>query len=359
MNLFISHFKPWLLALGILVAFETTIWLTRNPHPLDRTNFLQFSFSTPETPQRLFMHHKFREFQYSNPTIVQSGDSSGFYGIEPAAVMRHLPTSHDYLNMSCCANLGFRGYYNTFKFMLENNSSVKYLALHFTPYTMPRRETWDEDGAALWGISDIKVFGHAVHREFLSVWRIFHLPSLEMRREITDWVYSVGWKLNQQDRPLLNNPNYAEFLRVFRQTKGWMKETDIRRNVPSTECVIDVPEFFDTRSMRWKSYLEEVLDAHAELARQYNAKLVVIFQPVACTVGTGVKNEKARKIVEEYKRTNLDVAIPFPLIETWPSELFSVPAHIKAEYTDLVGDRLGKALSEIIANDMTRDRPSM
>lgn len=350
MSLFISHFRPWLIALGLVVAFEATVWFIRNPHPLDRTNFLQFSFGTPETPQRLFMHHKFREFQNSNPTIVQSGDSSGFYGIEPAVVMRHLQAGYDYLNMSCCANLGFRGYYNTFRFMLENNNSIKHIVLHFTPYTMPRAETWDGDGAALWGIPDIRVFGDAVNQEFLSVWRIFHLPSMVWRREITDTVYSLGWRLNRKDRPLLDNENYAEFLRVFRQTKGWMKETDVRVRVPPTECVIDVPEFFDIRSMRWKSYLEEILDAHADLARQYNARLVVVFQPVACTIGTGSNNAKARKIVEEYGRANPDVAIPFPLIETWPSEMFSVPAHVKAEYTDLIGNRLGEALSRVIAH---------
>lgn len=349
MSSFTLHFRPWLFALALLIGIEAAIYLMWRPHPLDRTNFLQFSFGMAETPQRLFMYHKFREFQNSRPTLVQSGDSSGFYGIEPAVVMQHLPPGNDYLNMSCCANLGFRGYYNTFKFMLEHNDSIKYIVLHFTPYTMPRPEMWDGDGAALWGAPEIRVFGDAVYQEFLSFWRIFHLPSMAWRREITDGLYSIGWTINQRDRPLLDNVNYAEFLRVFRQTKGWMKETDARVHVPPTECAINVPRFFDLRSMRRKSYLEEVLDAHADLARRHNVKLVVAFQPVACTVGTGVLNAEARKIVEEFGHANPDVAIPFPLIETWPSEFFSVPAHIKSEYTNLIGDRLGKALASILA----------
>lgn len=349
MSSFTLHFRPWLIALALLIGIEAAVHFAWRPHPLDRTNFLQFSFGTPETPQRLFMFHKFREFESSRPTIVQSGDSSGFYGIEPAVVMRHLRPGNDYLNMSCCANLGFRGYYNTFQFMLEKNDSIKYIVLHFTPYTMPRPEMWDKDGAALWGIPDIRVFGDAVYQEFLSIWRIFHLPSMAWRREITDGLYSIGWKFNRRDRPLLENVNYAEFLRVFKETKGWMKETDVRVHVPPTECVIDVPKYFDVRALRHKSYLEEVLDAHAKLARQHSAKLVVAFQPVACTVGTGVHNAEARQVVEEFGRANPDVAIPFPLIETWPSEMFSVPAHIKAEHTDLIGNRLGEALSKIVA----------
>ena len=45
---------------------------------------------------------------------------------------------------------------------------------------------------------------------------------------------------------------------------------------------------------------------------------------------------------------NPDVAIPFNLIETWDNNYFSVPAHIKSEYSNLAGERVGKALSKII-----------
>jgi len=84
------------------------------------------------------------------------------------------------------------------------------------------------------------------------------------------------------------------------------------------------------------------------LARRHGVKLVVAFQPVACTIGTGTLNAEARQIIEEFGHANPDVAIPFPLIETWPSELFSVPAHIKSEHTDLIGNRLGKALANVL-----------
>ena len=145
--------------------------------------------------------------------------------IEPAVVTKFLPAGTNYINMSCCANLGFRGYYNLLDFMADRNPSTRYLILHFTPYTMPLPQTWDSDGAALWGIPDVKVFGDAVYDAFLSPWRaMFHIPSLAFRRQVTDNVFYIHGLLNQLDRPLLNNVNYLEFLRVFRDAHGWMRD---------------------------------------------------------------------------------------------------------------------------------------
>ena len=351
MSSFTSHFKPWFAAALVLVAVEATVYAVGRPSPFDRTNFLQFSFAHDETPQRLFVFDKIKTFANSNPTIVQSGDSSGFYGIEPAVVMKHLPAGNTYLNMSCCANLGFNGYYNILDFMAQYNSSIQYMVLHFTPYTMPRPEMWDSDGAALWGGTNIKVFGDAVYHEFSSPWRIFHLPSLAYRRQVTDRVYYINGLLNRLDRPLLYNVNYQEFLRVFKDNLGWMPESDPRNGVTSEECDIPTPEFFSFRTLSSKTYLDEVLESFTALAARHNARLVVVFQPVACTFGSGKGSAKARAVVERFKRSHPDVEVPFPLIETWPSDMFSVPAHVRHEYTDRIGDRLGKAIAEIMARN--------
>jgi hypothetical protein len=345
----ILPFRSWFVAgLGFL-AIELTIYFVTHPSMLDRTNFLQFSFAKDETPQRLFVLEKIKAFSDSSPTIVQSGDSSGFYGIEPNAIIKYLPPGVTYLNMSCCANLGFRGYYNILEFMAERNPSIKYLVLHFTPYTMPLPELWDSDGAALWGIGDVKVFGQAVYDAFLSPWRRFaHIPSLAYRRTVTDFAYYLDGKFNDPNRPLLRNENYLEFLRVFRDTHGWMRETDHRVTVPATECEVPGPSFFDVGTLSRKTYLQEILEEYAAMARRHHAVLVIVFQPVACTLGTGRGSAEARSAIENFKRANPDVEIPFPLIETWPADLFSVPAHITAEHTDLLASRLGPAMAEIV-----------
>jgi hypothetical protein len=347
MSSFISPFKPWLLAILVLLGIEATVYAVGRPNEFDRTNFLEFSFLNPASAQRLFIYHKVREFADTKPMIVQSGDSSGFYGIDPRVVTSHLPEGTTYLNMSCCANLGFRGYYNALKFFAERNDSVRYMVLHFTPYTMPIPEMWDNDGAALWGDPNITVFGDAFWEAFMSPWRAFYLPSMAWRREVTNLLYYAG--RISVDRPILDNVNYLEVLRLFKETWGWMPESDVRTPVPPAECDVPAPEFFDFRTFSMKSYLEEVLDEHAALARSHNATLVVVFQPVACILGTGAGSAEARAIVEDFKRNNPDVEIPFPLIETWAPELFSVPAHVVREKTDLIGNRLGEALAEIMA----------
>jgi hypothetical protein len=342
MSSYISPFRAWLAAALLLACIEAATAFTRPSSPFDRTNFLQFAFATDEPAQRLFVYHKVKEFADSAPTIVQSGDSSGFYGIEPAKVMKHLPEGVSYLNMSCCANLGYRGYYNIFQFMAERNKSIRYFVLHITPYTMPRPELWDGDGAALWGTPDIKVFGSAFYDAFMSPWRIFHLPSLSLRRPVTDYTYYINGLLNEPGRPLLRTDTYLKFMDVFKQSRGWMPETDNRVHVPPTECDMPTPDFFTPLTLARKTYLQEILEKNAALAKRHNSTLVVVFQPVACTVGTGKTNARAREAVEQFKRNHPEVEIPFPLIETWPSDMFSLPAHVKSEHTNLIIERRGR-----------------
>jgi hypothetical protein len=348
MNSFISPFKGWLAAGFALLAIEAAIQLVA-PHSLfDRTNFLQFSFGHDETLQRVFVFDKVKAFADSRPTILQAGDSSGFYGIEPAVVMRHLPPGVTYLNMSCCANLGYRGYYNILEFMAERNPTIKYMVLHVTPWTMPSPELWDSDGAALWGTPDLKVFGGAFYEEFQSIWRAFHLPSLAFRRQVTDRTYSLNGTFNQLDRPLTSSPAYSEFSDVFAQARGWTPETDKNAPVTTGDCIVAAPEFFSLRSISHKSSVEEVFGAFAAMARRHHAILVIAFQPVSCVRGSREENNKAQKFVDEFKQKNPDVEIPFPLFETWPSNLFSANPHILRGHTDLVGDRLGAAMAEIM-----------
>jgi hypothetical protein len=347
MNLSISPFKPWIAALIAVAAIECFVQGLYRPSAYDRNNFLQFSFARDETPQRLFLYHKLTTFADSNPTIIQSGDSSGFYGIEPAAIMRYLPRGVSYLNLSCCANLGFNGYYNVFRFMAERSKDLRYFVLHITPYTMPRPELWNDDGAALWG-AGIKVFGGSIYSEFIGPRRFIYPPSLALRRDISNRAFYLNGLLGRLDRPLLNNDNYLEFLRLYKTTRGWMPENDIPGGVFAAECAIPESEFFDIRHLAWKTYTEEVLDAYAELAQRYKKVLVIVFQPVACIYGTGTGSAKTREAIEHFKATHPDIEIPFPLITTWPADLFSVPAHIRHEHTDLLAERLGPTMAEIV-----------
>jgi hypothetical protein len=348
MNLSISPFKPWIASLAIVAAIECFVQVVYSPSLSERTNFLQFSYGRDEPAQRLFMYHKLTTFAETNPTIVQSGDSSGFYGIEPAAIMRYLPEGVTYLNLSCCANLGFNGYYNVFRFMADRNQGLRYFVLHITPYTMPRPETWNNDGAALWGDSSIKVIGDAIYREFISPQRYVYPPSMAFRRNVSDRIFYLDGLLRQLDRPLLQAGNYLEFLRVYKSTLGWMPENDLRGGVYASECEIAESEIFDLHRLGWKTYTEEVLDAYAKLAKKYQKTLVVIFQLVACIYGTGRGSLKTHQAIDHFRIEHPEVEMPFPLITTWPVNLFSVPAHIAHEHIELLAERLGPAMAHIV-----------
>ena len=349
MSLSTSHFRVWLLALSVVLGIELIYYFGAHPPRVERTNFLQFGFATSETPQRLFIHHKLEYFTDSRPQIILAGDSSGFYGIRPLQVMSHLPTGTKVVNMSCCANLGFRGYHNILQYMLERNGSIRYVVLYATAYTMPSSPLWDGDGAQLWADSALKVFGGDVWREFLSPWRHFQVPTLASRRHVTSYVYYAGYRFRQRDAPLLDNENYLHFLKVFRDTNGWMPENDVRTPVPPDECRILTPDFFNWQTLSRRTYLEDVLETYAKLARRYGVTLVVAFQPTACIRGSGTGSARARSIVEAFRTANPDVEIPFDIAESWPAERFSVPAHVTDEFSPAVSDRLGRALAEIIA----------
>lgn len=349
MSSYISHFRAWIVAAAAILTIEGGVYATYRPSRLDTTNFLQFSLLRSEAPQRLFMHHKLTTFADTNPVIVQSGDSSGFYGIEPASIMSYLPEGVSYLNLSCCANLGYNGYYNVFRFMIERSSKLRYLVLHITPYTMPRPTLWQGDGAMLWGDTNIKVFGDAIYREFIGPQHYLYPPSLAYRHTISERTFYLNGLFGRLGRPLLENEQYFEFLRNYKATLGWTPETDlVRSGVYASECDTEEQEFFDLKSLRTKTYTEEVMDAYADLAHKHGKTLVVVFQPVACVYGTGRGSAKTREALERFKRSHPEVEIPFPLITTWPTDLFSVPAHIRREHTGLLAARLGPAMADII-----------
>lgn len=350
MSLSISPFRSWLYALAALIALEALVFFSAPTHEFERTNFLELAFVKGDTPQRLFMYDKITALAEAPHEIVQSGDSSGFYGIEPSVVMDHLPSEVSYVNMSCCANMGFNGYFNMFKLAIERNPAMEYFVLHITPYTMPRSEMWDGDGAALWGPAGITVFGDALYEEFISPVRsLFRLPSLAYRRDVTRTLYYSEGLFVDRDPILSHNVNYLEFNGMFRETLGWAPERDIRYHVPAAECDVPTPTFFSLEHLSQRTYIEEVFSAFADLAAENDVQLVIVFQPVACVFGTGEPNREAREAIARFAEAHPEVEIPFPLIETWHSDMFSVPAHVRREHTDLIGNRLGSALAEIVS----------
>ena len=62
MSSFILPFRGWLAAALAFVSIELAVYAIAYPSIFDRTDFLQFSFSRDETPQRLFVLEKIKAF---------------------------------------------------------------------------------------------------------------------------------------------------------------------------------------------------------------------------------------------------------------------------------------------------------
>jgi hypothetical protein len=111
---------------------EAVIAIVHPTADQDRNDIFEYRPGRAEDATRLFVSEKMKLFGNEEPTIVQVGDSSGFHGVQPPVVEALLPHV-SYLNMSVFANLGYSGYYEMARRILEHSRKTKYLVLYFTP----------------------------------------------------------------------------------------------------------------------------------------------------------------------------------------------------------------------------------
>src|ERR1700674_3492244 len=135
MSSFTFSFRTIALALGLVALVEGTCALVLRPGFVDRANF-----GALERFQRAVIFGKLRDFDRSSPDIIQVGDSSGFLGVRPEIVMSYLH-GLTYLNLSCCANTGYRGYYGIADFMLRRNPGIKAVLLYVSLNNLPRADS--------------------------------------------------------------------------------------------------------------------------------------------------------------------------------------------------------------------------
>jgi len=368
MSSFISHFK-WLGAtFACFVAIELAIsWWAPRPEAI-RNNFLAYDFAKPELVQRAFVAAKVRQFDDSKPDFLQVGDSSGLHAVQSPIVESYLG-GRSYLNMSIATNLGYWGYYALAEHFMARSGSVKVLVLYFTPAGgSPRKDLLDA--------SDL--MAGDLNREFASPFhRLFHVPSLGLRRQITDWVYYMDGTLNQVGRPLIDNYGYLMLRDIIAASGGWARETDIpddhidglfqmaRRISPTlarldddalvrhyrdSAGVFGVPSTFDAATFSYRTYLEIVLDRYLALARRYRAKLVIATNPIPDSFRKKLYQQVfdpagISRAVRAYAQRNPDVYVLD--IDYWPDDEFSVFSHVGTPYEVESSRRVGQFLAGI------------
>src|SRR5215471_12193622 len=171
---FISAFKPILVAVAVIAGLEAGVTAIRRPNDVERSNFLTFGYLRPEV-HRLIVYEKLRAFGRSSPDIIQIGDSTGLYGVNSDLVTSHLGGLR-YVNLSCCAHMGFDGYYAVAHFMLRRNPSIKAVVLYINAFNFIDMNT---EGS----------FAEPIQNSFDSLRSYVMPPSLALREEILKAVY--------------------------------------------------------------------------------------------------------------------------------------------------------------------------
>lgn len=369
MNSSISHFSWIGGVLACFLAIETAIaWLAPRPDAM-RNSFLEYSFAHPEMVQRAFVAEKMLKFDDAKPDVLQVGDSSGLHAVQSPIVESYLG-GRSFLNLSVASNLGFWGYHALADRIMERSGSVKVLVLYFTTGGgVPRK--------ALLDARDL--MANDLYREFASPFhRLFQVPSLGVRREVSDTFYYINGYLSQRDRPLINNTGYFMLRDIIESSGGWVRETDIpddhidglfqmiRRNTPSLAAYSDaglvrhyrdtvgkteISSTFDWTSLSRRTYMEIVLDKYLALARKHGAKLVVAANPVPASFQTeafkvGFDTDGIERSMRDYASRHPDVSVLG--IDYWPDDKFSVFSHVGTPYSVESSHRMGQFLAGLM-----------
>jgi hypothetical protein len=90
-----------------------------------------------------------------------------------------------------------------------------------------------------------------------------------------------------------------------------------------------------------------VMEEFVALGKKYHVTPVVIFQPTACRYGAGYAEFAAE--VDRLRRKYPTLIIPVDLVETWPANYFSVPAHVQRTVAIETSRRMGRIMRDVLA----------
>jgi hypothetical protein len=342
---FISAFRPILVALGVIACLEAAVAVFRHPDDVERSNFLIFSYLRPEIGQRLFIYEKLRKFGRSSPDVIQIGDSSGFYGVNPRLVARYLG-GLDYVNLNCCAVMGFDGYYAVAHFMLRHNPSIKAIVLYMSPLNFLDSQSDDS-------------FADPLQSSFDSLKSYVMPPSLALRRDVTESAYTLGGlgRTSAND-----NPEIERRLRFIRDHNGWFPEDDIRLSGkaldrywhdfcgPDLHFVRNDAQVYYSHGLlaRRESQLFVKVAHLADLAAGYGAKLILIMHPLPCAFGGTAFDARARDLARLRSQYPNLVVAPADAFFRLPTEMFSSVAHLRIGNEIPNSRRVGLAVADAL-----------
>jgi hypothetical protein len=336
----IFSFRTIAVAAAVVGLVEGVCALTLRPGFVERANV---GLLDPFHNAAIF--GKLAAFEDSAPDIVQVGDSSGFHGVRPEVVMSYLG-GLTYLNLSCCANTGYRGYYGIADFMLRRNPSIKALVLYIGLNSLPRTDL----------IHGEHEMGEYIQNVLTNPFAHLAPPSITLRQRIADRIRAE--RLSRTAAAFI-----ADMQQSTRRHHGWWAEHDRRlagakrgdywrRICGETGIAVrgDDDVFYGVDAAHGRrSYLRTELERFAALAAGHGARLIVAFHPFSCRGLEGsqlaARRSDIRAVIQQYGDM---VALPEQMLELWPTERFVSADHLRIGYDAENSRRLGRMLAQAL-----------
>jgi hypothetical protein len=355
MNSFISNFRAIVAALLAIIAIEVIIYAARPSSFVERSNYLDWNLLSAELFHKALIYEKLSIFANSAPDIIQVGDSSGFHGVNPDIVMEYL-NGLTYLNLSCCANTGFDGYYAIADFMFRRNPTVKVLVLYLNLNNLP------QDGAIL---GDRFTGGaERIRNSFAAPWAYLSPPSMAHRWQVTDAVYSFWGRLRLRPSRMFGDGDFFnDVIDSMRLHRGWWPEHDPRlagaklaeywRSIcgeTGVRGVSDADQYYThDLILGRRSRVRLELQHFANLAARYGARLVIMFHPYPCRgIGENFLAARGADVESVQARHDNVIVLPPSVFEPWPVEDFVSVGHLRVGYDEKNSRRVGRLLAEAL-----------
>jgi len=340
-----KHLRPFAAALAVITLIEAVVGIALRPNIVERSKF-----NLLNRFQNTVIFGKLAEFADSSPDIVQVGDSSGFYGVRPDVVTRYLG-GLKYLNLSCCAGMGYNAYYAMADFMLQRNPSIKAVVLYISLRDLPRADSMEGQAQ----------FGDFIENSLTTPLAYLSPATVALRQRIVD-------KIERRGQSKLDAIFTDELRQSAREHNGWWAEHDRRlagakhlefwRGTCGETGIAALDDNSTYYGGDKQSYVLSEFQRFASLAARHGAKFVVMFHPYSCRGLNGTLLDARREDLRTLVKRNANmVVLPERMLDIWPTEKFVSADHLRVGYDEENFRRVGKLLVPVFGVAPRADAP--
>jgi hypothetical protein len=287
--------------------------------------------------------------------IVEIGESTGLYGVDAVTINQHL-NELTLVNASFVGDSTWQIYTSVAEHYLQQ-THAKYLMIYLSPYK-PQAFAANKSSNK----TNVAGLGTKLTDLYSSPWRFFYqFPSIFFRKEIADFAYYREEKTKTRYLDVLKKTiqNYqpnseqssADFLS---ENLGWVPLSRDLRNkkffdkMPRGACDSNINESMLHSKRQDMEFADFLIEIRA-LAKKFNAKLMIVFNPVPCTI-----SQQIMPFVEEvelFKKNNPDIYMPFEVIRTYDEKYFVDQWHLTPEGANKNSHELGKELARFFSKN--------